>query len=102
MPTQVSIHYAFRHSVRITAAATTHVLKLTGLGLGLGSGLGLGLGFGFRLGSGLGLGLGSGPGLELAVGLWLGFGLGLELGVSRHEAVARLQTLFDLRVVDLG
>ena len=30
MPTQVSIQYAFRHSVRITAAATTHVLKLTG------------------------------------------------------------------------
>ena len=30
MPTQVSIRYAFRHSVRITAAVTTHVLKLTG------------------------------------------------------------------------
>ena len=28
--TQVSIRYAFRHSVRISAAATTHVLKLTG------------------------------------------------------------------------
>ena len=28
--TEVSIRYAFRHSVRITAAATTHVLKLTG------------------------------------------------------------------------
>ena len=55
MPTQVSIHYAFRHSVRITAAATTHVLKLTGLGLGLGSGLGLGLGPGLELGLGIGL-----------------------------------------------
>lgn len=30
IPTQVSIRYAFRHSVRITAAVTTHVLKLTG------------------------------------------------------------------------
>jgi hypothetical protein len=30
MPTQVSIRYAFRYSVRLTAAATTHVLKLTG------------------------------------------------------------------------
>ena len=58
MPTQVSIHYAFRHSVRITAAATTHVLKLTGLGLGLGSGLGLGLGLGLELELGLGLGSG--------------------------------------------
>ena len=61
MPTQVSIHYAFRHSVRITAAATTHVLKLTGLGLGLGSGLGLGLGPGLELGLGLGLGLAHNP-----------------------------------------
>ena len=38
------------------------------------------------------------------MGLELGFGLGigLELRVGRHEAVARLQPLFDLRVVDLG
>ena len=60
MRTQVSIHYAFRHSVRITAAATTHVLKLTGLGSGLGLGLALGLGLGLGLGLWFGLRLGLG------------------------------------------